>query len=81
MKDERIADLTVSQLQALIKKTVQEAVAEVLVEFSIAAELEAEIEVQAEMTDFLRSQLREHPSLGEGLFSPPEPAAEAELDD
>ena len=53
--DPRIADLTVSQLQQLIRQTVQEAVAEVLIEFSIAAEADAHITEEAEMLDYLRT--------------------------
>ena len=53
--DPKIADLTVSQLQTLIRKTVQEAVAEVLIEFSIAAEEDARITQEAEMLDYLRT--------------------------
>ena len=53
--DPKIADLTVSQLQELIRQTVQEAVAEALIEFSIAAEADARITEEAEMMDYLRS--------------------------
>ena len=53
--DPKISDLTVSQLQELIRQTVQEAVAEVLIEFSIAAEADARITEEAEMMDYLRS--------------------------
>jgi Asp-tRNA(Asn)/Glu-tRNA(Gln) amidotransferase B subunit len=55
LDDPRIADLTVSQLQQLIRQTVQEAVAEVLIEFSIAAEADARITEEAEMLDYLRT--------------------------
>jgi hypothetical protein len=53
--DPKIADLTVSQLQELIRQTVQEAVAEVLIEFSIAAEADARITEEADMMDYLRT--------------------------
>jgi hypothetical protein len=53
--DPKISDLTVSQLQELIRQTVQEAVAEVLIEFSIAAETDARISEEAEMMDYLRT--------------------------
>ncbi len=55
MNDKRIAELTVTQLQALIRQTVQEAVTEVLIEFAAAAEFDAEITARAEMTDYLRT--------------------------
>jgi len=60
-KEKRIADLTVEQLQSLIKQTVQQAVAEVLVEFSIAAEIDADITYRAEMTDYLRAAFQDRP--------------------
>lgn len=53
--DPKISDLTVSQLQELIRQTVQEAVAEVLIEFSIAAEADVRITEEAEMLDYLRT--------------------------
>jgi hypothetical protein len=56
-----ISDLTVGELQSLIKKTVQEAMAEVLIEFTIAAELDAEVTYRAEMADCLRSHLQDKP--------------------
>ena len=54
-KDPKISELTVSQLQHLIRKTVQEAVAEVIIEFSVAAEMDAQITYEAEMAEYLRS--------------------------
>jgi hypothetical protein len=73
--DIRIADLTVGQLESLIKVTVQEAMAEVLMEFSIAAELEAEVAYQAEVTDCIRTILHERP------FQLPELEPAVEFDD
>ncbi|GAB4522651.1 MAG: hypothetical protein OHK0046_35520 [Anaerolineae bacterium] len=57
-KTEPITTLTIAELQALIRETVQEAVAEVLVEFSIAAEHDAQLMYQAEIADMLRASLR-----------------------
>lgn len=59
-ENDRVSDLTVKQLRALIRETVQEAVAEVLLEFSIAAQYEADLIYQAEMVDWLRTSLEEH---------------------
>jgi L-aminopeptidase/D-esterase-like protein len=59
-KDERVADLTMDELYALIQQSVQEAVAEVLLELSMVAEYEQEIEAQAELTDWLRSSLGDY---------------------
>lgn len=47
----RVSDLTVEQLQRLIKKTVQESVAEVMLEFLITAQLEADMTQEAEMVE------------------------------
>lgn len=58
-----IAELTVEQLQALIRRTVQEAVAEVMIEFAIASEIDAELQQEAEMIDYVRSVL--HPDLNQ----------------
>ena len=58
MRDPKISDLTVSQLENLIRKTVQEAVAEVIIEFSAAAELDAQLQYEAEMADFLRMTMK-----------------------
>jgi len=57
MNDPKISELTVSELQDLIRETVQEAVAEVIIEFSIAAEIDEQIQREAEMTDLLRSTM------------------------
>lgn len=57
MNDPKISELTVSQLQKLIRETVQEAVAEVIIEFSLAAELQEQLEQEAEIADFLRSTI------------------------
>lgn len=64
MHDPKISELTVSELQELIRATVQEAVAEVIIEFSMAAELEEQLTREAEMTDLIRSTLHgiPHPS-------------------
>lgn len=68
----RISDLTISQFNALVRKTVQESIAEVLLEFSLAAEYEAELVQQAEMNDMIRASLSEripgyHHPLGPAL--------------
>ena len=40
----RIADLTVEQLQAIIRQTVQESVAEVMIDILLTAQYEADID-------------------------------------
>lgn len=47
----RVTDLTVDQLQRLIKKTVQESVAEVMLEFLMTAQIEGEIALEAELVE------------------------------
>jgi hypothetical protein len=56
---DRLDQLTVGQLKAIIRQTVQEAFAEVLMEFTIAAEYDAELAYQAEVTELLRQSLQE----------------------
>lgn len=52
-----VAELTIGELKALIRQTVQEAVAEVMIEFSLAAEQDEALVQQAEMAELLRSML------------------------
>jgi hypothetical protein len=61
MYDPKISELTVSELQELIRSTVQEAVAEVIIEFSLAAELDEQLAREAEMTDLIRNTLHGTP--------------------
>lgn len=56
--DPKIAELTVSELQRLIRATVQEAVAEVIIEFSAAAAAEEQLRYEAEVTDYLRQTMQ-----------------------
>lgn len=56
---DHLDQLTVGQLKAIIRHTVQEAFAEVLMEFTIAAEYDAELAYQAEVTELLRQSLQE----------------------
>jgi len=55
MSDPKIKDLTVSQLQHLIRQTVHEAVAEAMLELSLASSADASEVLEAEMLDYLRS--------------------------
>lgn len=56
--DPKISELTVSELQQLIRATVQEAVAEVIIEFNAAAAAEEQLRYEAEITDFLRNTMQ-----------------------
>jgi transglutaminase/protease-like cytokinesis protein 3 len=59
IKDPKISDLTVSQFQRLIRKTVQQAVAEVIMEMSMVSQMDDndQIEYEAELTDYIRNSL------------------------
>lgn len=69
MNDPKISELTVSQLQKLIKETVQEAIAEVLIEINAIAEAEEQIEAEAELTEFLKASMQGLP-YGDYLNAP-----------
>ena len=56
-------ELTVSELEDIIKRTVKKSVAEVMIEFAVVADLEAQIAYEAEMNDLLRSEMRSYGSL------------------
>jgi len=56
MKNVKVSDLTVSQLQRLIRRTVQQSVVEVLIEFSAIRELEDESTLEAELVEYLRNK-------------------------
>lgn len=76
-----IADLTVEQLESLIRRTVQSALMDMLSEMAVTAQIEAEITEQAELTDYLRHSLRQ--TLAGDLGSLPfeEQLPAVELDD
>lgn len=60
MDNRKISELTVSELQDLITKTVQKSVAEVMIEFVMVADIEAQIAYEAEMNDLVRSELQSY---------------------
>jgi L-aminopeptidase/D-esterase-like protein len=70
MKDQKITDLTVSQLQQIIRETVQEAVAEVLIEFNALAQAEEDIRLEAELAEYLRNNMQGQSY--NGLFNTPQ---------
>lgn len=57
MKDTKISELTVGQLQRLIKRTVQQAVAEVMIEVMTIGKIEDEAQYEAELTEYVRRSL------------------------
>ncbi len=58
MNNRRLAELTVSELEELIKRTVRKSVAEVMIEFAVEADIEAQIAYEAEMNGLLRSEMQ-----------------------
>lgn len=62
MDNRKISELTVSELQELIKTTVQRSVAEVMIEFAMVADIEAQIAYEAEMNDLLRHEMQTYNS-------------------
>lgn len=63
MDKRKISDLTVNELQNLIKETVQKSVAEVMIEFAIVADIESQIVFEAEMNELVRSEMQSHTNL------------------
>ncbi len=57
MDKRSIAELTVSELEELIKRTVKDSVSEVMIEFALEADVEAKI------NDMLRGELQSYGSL------------------
>lgn len=56
----KISELTVGELQDLIKSTVQKSVAEVMIEFAMVADIEAQIAYEAEMNDLVRREMKSY---------------------
>ncbi len=59
-KQTRIADLTVGQLQHLIRTTVQQAVAEVIIEMQNLREMDEDelVAYEAELTEYVQATLK-----------------------
>ena len=64
------AELTVSELEELIKRTVKNSVAEVMIEFAMEADVEAQMVYEAEINDMLRHEMQSYGTL---LASAPVP--------
>ena len=60
MDNRRIAELTVNELEEMIKRTVKKSVAEVMIEFAVVADAEAQIAYEAEMNDLLRGEMQSY---------------------
>lgn len=64
MDNRAIAELTVSELEDLIKRTVKDSVAEVMLEFAMEADVEAQMVYEAEINDMLRGEIKGYGAIG-----------------
>lgn len=58
MDNRTIVELTVSELEELISRTVKKSVAEVMIEFAMEADVEAQVAYDAEINDMMRQELQ-----------------------
>ena len=58
MDNRRITELTVGELEVIIKRTVKKSVAEVIIEFALEADIEAQVAYEAELNDMLRNEMQ-----------------------
>lgn len=58
MDKRSVAELTVPELEELIRRAVKNSLAEVMVEFALEADVEAQIAYEAEINDLLRHELQ-----------------------
>ncbi len=65
MDKRSIAELTVRELEDLIRRTVKNSVAEVMLEFALEADVEAQIAYEAEINDMLRQEIQSGRPIGE----------------
>ncbi len=63
MDKRAIAELTVTELEDLIKRTVKNSVAEVMIEFAMEADVEAQMVYEAEINDMLRNEMQSYGTL------------------
>ncbi|MCE2470920.1 MAG: hypothetical protein J4G18_03295 [Anaerolineae bacterium] len=76
MDKRAIAELTVTELEDLIKRTVKNSVAEVMIEFAMEADVEAQMVYEAEINDMLRNEMQSYGTLLAAM-----PVTTAKLDD
>ncbi len=63
MDKRAIAELSISELEELIKRAVKDSVAEVMLEFAIEADVEANVVYEAEINDMLRAEMKNYGGL------------------
>ena len=76
MDNRAIAELTVTELEELIKRTIKASVTEVMLEFAIEADVEAQMVYEAEINDMLRGEMQ-----GYGALAAARPSSRHNLDD
>ena len=70
MDKRAIAELSIAELEALIKRAVKQSVAEVMLDLTMEAEVEAQAVYEAEMNDMLRAELQAYGSHYPGVAVP-----------
>ena len=66
MDNRTIVDLTVSELEEIISRTVKKSVAEVMIEFAMEADVEAQVAYEAEINDMLRQEMQTVGTVADG---------------
>lgn len=72
MDNRPITELTVRELQELIRQSVKTSVAEAMAEFALEADAEAQVVYEAELNDRLRQEMRSGGRLAFELVAPGE---------
>ena len=70
MDKRAIAELSIAELEALIKRAVKQSVAEVMLDLTMEAEVEAQAVYEAEMNDMLRAELQAYGNHYPGVAVP-----------
>ncbi len=65
MDNRAISELTVSELEEIIRRTVKNSVAEVMLEFAMDADVEAQVAYEAEINDMLRQEMQSFNGVGD----------------
>lgn len=63
MDKRAIAEMTIGELEELIKRAVKDSVAEVMLDFAMEADVEASVVYEAEINDMLRAELQSYGGL------------------
>jgi hypothetical protein len=71
MDNRRISELTVSELEEIIRRTVKNSVAEVMLEFAMEVDVEAQVAYEAEINDMLRQEMQSFNTVGDLELSTP----------